>query len=52
MTLQELYAKKGELQTTIEVADAQMKQVNQEIVKLLNANSQNGVKPAASVEQK
>lgn len=37
-----LYQRKGELHTTIEIAQAQMQNVNSEIVKLLNANSTNG----------
>ena len=42
MTLQELYTKKGELVTTIEVAQAKLQSVNQEIVKRINekANEQ------------
>ena len=36
MELKDLYARKGELVTSIEVAQAQLQSVNQEIVKLIN----------------
>ena len=36
MSLAELYLRKGELTTTIEIAQAQLQAVNQELVKLLN----------------
>lgn len=36
MNLQELYAKKGDLITTIEIAQAQLQEVNKKIVEEIN----------------
>lgn len=47
MDLKELYAKKGELVTTIEVSQAQLRVVDQQIVEILN--KQNAQKEETSV---
>lgn len=40
MTLEELFTRKGELITQIEIAQAKLQSVNQEIVKQVNQQSQ------------
>ena len=40
--LKELYALKGELRTQIEIAQARLQPVDQEIVKILNQAASNG----------
>ena len=42
MELKELYAKKGELTTQIEIFQAKLQQINQEIIKLLNGGEKDG----------
>lgn len=48
MNIEELYKQKGELLTTIEIAQAKLRAVNEQIIKLLNESKESEVKDVAT----